>query len=161
MGTINYGHNKYINIGLNINKLGDYYNKYSGDEDDENYYDSINIMYEEIENILEKYNFYYYRVILNSGYYEGFYIDIDNNFPCCFDSWEDKREAQKELTMLKKFLLECVNNSYYITQYFPGWCTGYNTLSGTKKAINDTIKLMREEIKNTPTWYLYENNIYK
>ena len=69
----------------------------------------IEDMYTIIRAILNKYDFTFYHVTIEPGYYEGFYIDIENNFPYCYDSREDKRAAQKEVTELKALLIECVN----------------------------------------------------
>lgn len=121
----------------------DDYIKTSYDEDNAN-----------ITAILEKYSFYYFHVTIKPGYYEGFTLDIENNFSVAFDGWEDKRAAQREITSLKKCLLECAGVG--MVQCSPGWCTGYNDYKGTCKAIGATIKAMRDEVKNTPTWTQYE-----
>ena len=121
----------------------DDYIKTSYDEDNAN-----------VTAILEKYSFYYFHVTIKPGYYEGFTLDIENNFSVAFDGWEDKRAAQREITSLKKCLLECAGVG--MVQCSPGWCTGYNDYKGTCKAIGAAIKAMRDEVKNTPTWTQYE-----
>ena len=107
-----------------------------------------------VENILEKYDFYYFHVVIEPGYYEGFSIQIENNFQVYFDCWEDKRDAQKEITRIKAFLLECADCG--IVQCFPGWCTGYANREETIEGIKEAVKAMREEVKATPTWLQYE-----
>lgn len=107
-----------------------------------------------VSAILEKYSFYYFHVTIKPGYYEGFTLDIENNFSVAFDGWEDKRAAQREITSLKKCLFECAGVG--MVQCSPGWCTGYNDYKGTCKAIGAAIKAMRDEVKNTPTWRQYE-----
>ena len=92
-------------------------------------------------------------MIIKPGYYEGFTIDIENNFPVAFDTWEDKRDAQKEITQIKLFLLECVERG--LCQVFPGWCTGYRNYKESITGIKQAIKEMREEIKIIPTWLQY------
>lgn len=114
-------------------------------------YDADN---DNVITILEKYSFYYFHVAIKPGYYEGFTLDIENNFSVAFDGWEDKRAAQREITSLKKCLLECAGVG--MVQCSPGWCTGYNDYKGTCKAIGTAIKAMRDEVKNTPTWTQYE-----
>lgn len=103
-----------------------------------------------VEGILGKYDFYYFHVWIEPGYYEGFSIQIENNFPIYFDCWEDKRDAQKEITQVKTFLLECADCG--IVQCFPGWCMGYATREETIQGIKEAVKAMREEVKATPTW---------
>ena len=79
---------------------------------------------------------------------------IESNFPVAFDGWEDKQAAQREITSLKKCLLECAGVG--LVQCSPGWCTGYNDYKGTCEAIAAATKVMRDEVKNTPTWKQYK-----
>ena len=106
-----------------------------------------------IEFILEKYSFDYFHVTIKPGYYEGFTLDIENNFSVAFDGWKDKRAAQLEITSLKKCLLECAGVG--MVECWPGWCTKYNDYKGTCKAIGAAIKVMRDEVNSTPTWTQY------
>lgn len=142
MGTINYKTSDYITIGYNLNNI---------DYEDEFYNDIICDYYEQIKYTLDKQRFYYFHVVLNPGYYEGFSINIEFNFSYCFDNWEDKRAAQKEITEIKAFLLECIND-YECVSVWPGWGTTYHDYKTSLKHLNDAIKEMRETVKNTPTW---------
>lgn len=169
MGAVNYFTSDYITMGIEpysaydfendldfMNALRDEVNEYGGtlDEAFESY---IQTSYEademNIEFILEKYSFDYFHVTIKPGYYEGFTLDIENNYPVAFDGWEDKRAAQREITSLKKCLIECAGAG--MVQCSPGWCTGYNDYGGTIKAIGAAIKVMRDEVNNTPTWTQY------
>jgi hypothetical protein len=85
------------------------------------------------------------------GYYEGFSIDIEHNFTYCYDNWHEKRAAQKEITQIKKFLLECIND-FECCAVHPGWCTGYDNYMETLKELDAAILEMRETVKTTPTW---------
>ena len=136
MGAVNYGTSDYINIGLNVDAGLDEW--------------EVEQIRDEVQGILNKYGFYYFHVAIKPGYYEGFYIDIENNFPVCFDWYEEKRDAQKELTQLKMALFECVGAG--LVQYSPGWCTGYYTQAETVENIKATIKSSRDEVKNIPTY---------
>lgn len=149
MGTINYGTSDYITIGYNLNWDDSEFETWEEMENEKQL--DIEDMYTNIRAILNKYDFTFYHVVIKSGYYEGFYIDIENNFPYCYDSREDKREAQKEVTKLRAFLIECVNTG--LVQVWPGWCTSYHTHIKSIEAIKTAIKEMRTEIKNIPTWY--------
>ena len=145
MGTINYGTSDYITIGYNCNDI---------DYEDEFYNDIIQDCYDLAVSKLKEESFYYFHVKVEPGYYEGFYIDIEFNFPVCFDSWEDKKLAQKEITRLKAFLIDCVENCECCAVY-PGWCNGYADYKKTLEEIDAAIKEMRETVKQTPTYNQY------
>lgn len=121
------------------------------------YNNIICVSYKNIEIELKTHSFYYFHVVIKPGYYEGFTLDIENNFPVCYDSWEDKRAAQKEITELKQFLIDCAGLG--LVKCSLGWCTGYSDYKGTIKAIKAAIKEMREEIKTVPTWAQYERSV--
>ena len=160
MGTINYRTSDYITIGARPYDRNDFLN----DEDFMNEYGEADIdrfisMYEEddyynIKTLLENHRFYYYHVTIEYGYYEGFSLNIENNFPVAYDDYIEKREAQKEITEIKQFLIDCVNSG--MKQCFPGWGTTYLNREDSIKGINKAIKGMREEAKLTPTWAQYE-----
>lgn len=157
MGTINYGTSDYITIGLEPPSFDEYTEEAENGEELTDFYGRYQDMEasrDEIEVIRLKYNFSYYHVEIKAGYYEGFYIDIENNFGLCHDSNEDKREAQKEITQIKRFLLECAEAG--CVQCFPGWCTGYASKEKTIEGIKEAVKAMREEVRTTPTWWTCE-----
>lgn len=145
MGTINYNTSDFVTIGYNCNNI---------DYDDEFYNDFIQDYYDQIDYLLKKQHFYYFHVKLEPGYYEGFSIDIEFNFSVCFDDYFDKQNAQKEITQLKKFLLQCIND-FECCVVHPGWCTGHEDYSNSVLKLNTAIKEMRQTIKNTPTWIQY------
>ena len=150
MGTVNYKTSEYITIGLEPFDSEDYM-----DDCGEVNYVAMNCdyddMWDNIRCILDKYNFYYFHVTMEPGYYEGFSINIENNYDICYDSYTDKREAQKEVTQLKNFLLECVNNG--LCEVWPGWCTSYKGYEESIKAICQAMKDLKARIKSIPTWY--------
>lgn len=169
MGAVNYFTSDYITMGIEpysaydfendpdfMDALRDEVNEYGGTID-EAIVSYIQTSYEademNIEFILEKYSFDYFRITIKPGYYEGFTLDIENNFPDAFDGWEDKRAAQREITSLKKCLIECAGAG--MVQCSPGWCTGYNDYRGTCKAIGAAVKVMRDEVNSIPTWAQY------
>lgn len=146
MGTINYATSDYITIGYNCNDID--YNDIDCDfliDDD----------YNTVKNILNQYYFYYFHITLEPGYYEGFYINIEYNFPLFFDNCEERKEAQKEITTIKAALMQIINNTSCCA-VFPGWCTGYADYKSTVKEIGAAIKAMREEVKQTPTHTQYQ-----
>jgi len=152
MGAVNYFTSDYITMGLRPYDTDDF-----TDENNNIDYDEINYCYEadreNIENELEKHNFYYYHIVIKPGYYEGFTLDIENNFSVALDSWEDRKAANKEITEIKKFLIDCAGLG--LVKCSPGWCTGYADYNGTIKAIKEAIKEMRLELSTIPTWLQY------
>ena len=151
MGAVNYGTSDYITMAYNCNTEyapDDFWN----DENEQREFE-ISFLHDEVKAELEKHSFYYYHIAIKPGYYEGFYIDIENNFPVALDSWQDRRDANKEITEIKRFLIECAGLG--LVQCSPGWCTGYNDYKGTLKAIKAAIKEMRDELRTIPTWTQY------
>ena len=136
MGTINFAKSEIVTLGTLPGSA------YLEAEDD---------LYSAAREILSNYYFYYYHIAIKPGYYEGFYIDIENNFSYCYQDYDEKREAQKELTQLKKCLLELAATG--LASCYPGWCTGYAEPDQTKTDILEGIKSEREYIKTIPTWY--------
>ena len=144
MGAINYFTSDYITIGYNLNNF-DY-------DEIEWSQEIIREYFETLTELLKENYFYYWNVKIKPGYYEGFTIDIENNFPYCFDNYQEKKEALKEVTQIEKFLLECIND-FECCSVYPGWCTGYADYKESIKDLNRAIKEMKEEVKNTCTYY--------
>ena len=173
MGAVNYFTSDYITLGTKPYDYDDFANdpdlleevkreveEYGGTVE-EAIYSYIDGCYEaDYDNIsgeMEKHSFYYYHITIKPGYYEGFTLDIENNFGIAYDTWEDKRAAQKEITEIKAFLMECAGMG--LVKCSPGWCTGYSDYAGTIKAIKAAIKEMRAEARSIPTWGQYERSI--
>lgn len=141
MGAINYNTSDFITIGYNCNDI---------DYDEPFYYEFIQDDHEQTKYILDQYNFCYFDVKIKPGYYTGFYIDIEFNYKYCFDNYKDKRDALKEITQIKKFLLSCLD--FGCCAVWPGWCTTYFTAAESIEKINASIKEMRATVQITPTW---------
>ena len=148
MGTINYGSNEYINIGANPN------NYWIEDENGDNIFLDFEMDddYQNIKSLLDNYNFYYFNVTIEPGYYEGFYIDI--NFDYLWVDAYEKPEILKELTQLKKFLLKCAG--YGLLEYYPGWCMGYSDYKNTIESIKNMIRDTKQNILKYPTYKTYK-----
>ena len=170
MGAINYNTSDYITLGIKPYDIDDLRNspdfmdllknEYHIDIDNEEavlaeIYEEINNYYDcdkmNFESTLNKYNFRYFNIELIPGYYEGLSIDIKTNFD--FYDYRDKRDAQKEITQLKRFLIEIAGCGFI--QVFPGWCTGYRDYKNTIKSISAAIKEIREDVKKETTWSQY------
>lgn len=170
MGTINYFTSDYITLGLRpydteyftsdidfMEEVKKKVEEYGGTvESALNDYISFyyEADYENIECELDKHNFYYFDITIKPGYYEGFTLNIENNFPIALDCYEDRRDAQKEITEIKQFLMDCAGLG--LVECFPGWCTGYGDYKSTLDAIKKAVKEMREDVKTIPTWRQYE-----
>lgn len=102
MGAVNYFTSDYITMGLRpydslelendlefMEEMQTQVNEYGGTIENaitEYIEDCYNCDYENIKTELEKHNFYYYHIAIKPGYYEGFTLDIENNFPVALDS---------------------------------------------------------------------------
>lgn len=172
MGTINYKTSDYITMGARIQNYSDFENDSYFLEEMKEEIDRCgleNVIYSEIqenydcdranvETYLKQHYFYFYHVTIEPGYYEGFSINIENNFPVAYNDREEKRQAQKEITELKQFLLDCAGAG--IAVVYPGWCTTELSYNDSVKAIKAAIKEIREESKAIPTWLWYEREQY-
>jgi hypothetical protein len=145
MGTINYGYNKYFNMGMNL----------SLDYDEYDYIGEFNYLIEETQETLKKYTFDYFKIDIEYGYYEGFYIDID--FDYLWVDYYEKALILKELTQLKKLLFELCYIG--LVRYSPGWCMTYYTEEETKTAIKKAIRETKEEMKHFPTYKKYREGV--
>jgi hypothetical protein len=167
MGTINYRTSDYITMAIRPYYYTDFDEKeiaedycLANDCDIEDFdvapyiMDLIQSYYEddlaEAENVLSRYHFDYYHVKIEYGYYEGFSLDIENNYGCCYDDWQDRRYANKEITKLKQMLIELADIG--MVACYPFWIMRYEDYKGTLKCINEAIKEMRAEVKAIPTW---------
>lgn len=171
MGTINYNTSNYITMGIipehewdyvtdkvcfhEMEKLAEEWGVDTRSAILQNIQDNLEADITNVEWLLNnKYNFHYYYIKIEYGYYEGFSLFIGNNYGVAYDSYRDKPEAQKEITQIKQFLLDCHNLG--LVSVYPGWGTTYRSREETEADIEDAIREMREEVKRTPTWRQYE-----
>lgn len=146
MGAVNYTTSDYVTLGVIPYDSDDFENDVAIEE-------LYSLDYKNIEYELKKYYFNYFYIDIKPGYYEGFTLDIEFNYGLCFDSWEDRTAANKEITEIKKFLKDCAGLGMAVC--FPGWCTIFCDYAETLKEIDRAIKEMRKTIKETPTWNQY------
>lgn len=147
MGAINYGTSEYITIGLKLYNYDDYMT-----ETEEIDYELMQMDYdadrENAEYIIDKYNFKFFNVSIEFGYYEGFYLNINTDFD--FYNWEDKADALKEATQLKNMLIECCGCGLRVVH--TGWCTGYENYKDSIDSVKAAISEIKDDIKNTKTF---------
>lgn len=169
MGTVNYFTSDYITMGLRpydseefeknsefIEEMHRECEEYGGTIENaiaDYIEECYSCDYENVKTEIEKHNFHYFHIAIMPGYYEGFTLDIENNYPVAFDGYEDRQGALKEITEIKQFLKDCAGMG--LVKCSPGWCTGYADYNGTIAAIGKAVKAMREEVKATPTWRQY------
>ena len=170
MGTVNYRTSDYITLGIEplsawdleqdpgfMEEITECAEEW-GMEVEEAIYAYIRDTAEEdqynAQEELDKHHFYYYRIKIEPGYYEGFSLDIESNFPVAFNDWQEKREVQKEITEIKTILHNLADLG--LVEVWPGWCTKYQDRETTHKSIDKAIREMREDAKSTPTWLQYE-----
>lgn len=155
MGTINYKQNKYVTVGTNT----DIFTTEIDEDFEELEAETIfNDYYKELTNIISKYTFEFLNVEIKSGYYDGFYIDFNLDY-CFFDNYKEKMQVLKEITKLKNFLFECLENNMCVC--FPFWCTTYLNYEESKKEIIKAMKQFKEDIKKMPTCKTYDFRILK
>lgn len=170
MGTINYYTSNYITLGIEpcdsydlekdpkfMEEMQRRAEEYGNTIDYEIDQYIMDLYEDDITNIkieLKKHHFNYFHISIEPGYYEGFSLNIENNFCLYFNDYVEKREAQQEITELKHFLIECAGLGMEACS--PGWCTGYYNYKDTLKAIREAVREMRQEVQNIPTWKQYE-----
>ena len=158
MGTINYGTSDYITMGFNLDVEPEYRedNLFWAEED-----------FRVVDDIIKRYGFEYFKVTLEPGYYEGFYVDIKENYiktydwgkTECIDSYEERQAISREITAMREFLNELAD--MHMVSVYPGWGTGYADRKQTRADINEAIRSMRYELKSTPTWSVVQRNQFK
>ena len=156
MGAVNYHTRKYVTLGLEPYGFDEYTDE-NGETDFDERWEDMEVDAMNVECILKKYRFHYFNVTIQAGYYEGFSIDIDDVYSIYDDAY-DKRDALREATQVRRFLIECANAGLCACR--PGWCTAYLDYKETLKEINRATKEMKDEIKHTPTWASYRRKCY-
>lgn len=143
MGAVNYYTSDYITLAMPLD--------YSSDDEYDNIFER---MYNCVENALNNCDFQYFKVTTEFGYYEGFSIRIEDYFPFALDSWKERRDVNREITVIKYFLLKCAEIG--MLQCFPGWCTGWSSYTKTIDAIKAAARDMRTNANSIPTLRQYE-----
>ena len=183
MGAINYGTNSilcslgYYNTTLDTSEeaIKEYREEFDLSEEDysdseiaEKIYEDEAIFASDEMNEVERglSNYEYFDVSVECGYYEGFYISIDEKY-LYLDTYQDKILMQKELTRLKNDLIYCIENCG-VRVCYPGWCTDWEeSIEDSIAVLEASVKEERRRIKNLRTekqfWKLSQkerNEIY-
>ncbi len=160
MGTINYGTNKYITMGL---KPFDFEDTKKALEEcvsddisftDDDVYEQMNVETEEsrnnVEEILKDVSFDYFRLSIEPGYYEGFYIKIESDFEGNLDDENDKTKAREETEKLKDTLKALMDADSFICVVSPGWCMTYYDRDESLRRIDEAANEILEDIEKEP-----------
>lgn len=133
MGTINYKTGDVITLGFDV----------SGDVEEDYGIEEVEIMREYIEHKAEDIDHEWFKLDIDYGYYEGFYVAVNKNYSTdkelkrevsegiikqeIADMWrltdEEKEEIKAEAEELRKELKTLITESFVVC--FPSWCTGY------------------------------------
>lgn len=147
MGTVNYKTGEVITLGLDV----------SGDIEEDYGINGVELMREYIEHKAEDIDHEWFRLDIDSGYYEGFYIAVDKNYytdkemdrqykegiisRSVLDIWrltdEEKEEIKAEAEKLREELKTLITESFVVC--FPSWCTGYCDMEASKTEIDKAI----------------------
>lgn len=151
MGTINYSTGDFITLAVRP------FDPYIDDES--SYDDYVTDMAEYIKAIIASYDIgmYMIKVKFEYGYYDGFCVTVNDDQWSYFDFAEERRDAQREITQLKRMLLELIDAGMVVCS--PSWCTTYTDAEESRRLVKSAIARIREYINNVPTWYQYEHNL--
>lgn len=156
MGAINYGSNSILmNLGINTNLID--YDNYAVEEA------IIREIFDEAENEINSYNFNYYNIYLKCGYYEGFYLSIENTIDV-YDDENDRLCNLKELMQVRELLIKlCLLG---MVSYTPGYCMSFkdykNTIYEIEEAIAvESIRINDLLLDNEITFKMWREGILK
>ena len=156
MGTINYKTGEVITLGLDV----------SGDIEED--YEGINyvydILYNDIKDKVEALDHDWFKLDIDCGYYEGFYLAVDKNYYSdnemdkqlrtgiitqdVFDMWrltdEEREDVKAESEKLRTELKSLITESFVVC--FPSWCTGYCNREASMTEIDKAIDKVISEL---------------
>lgn len=156
MGAINYGTNRilcslgyyYISPDTDEETIKEYRKEFDLSEEEWSdseieekiYEDNSEMLRDDMKEVEKRLGDYeYFEVSVECGYYEGFYISIDEKY-LYLDTYQDRILMQKELTKLKNDLIYCIEN-LGVRVCYPDWCTGW------EKSVEDSIKVLEASVK--------------
>lgn len=166
MGTINYRTSEYITLGYKPEYPSDF-------ADDKEFMEQMREEAEAVEMDVDDYirdwiymneedmynnvlfalkggrEFYYFKVEVEPGYYDGFSVQISRDTPLYMEPWE-KDDAYGEIKELEKFLILCANQG--MVECYPGWGTGYEDYGKTVADITEAMAQARKDIDDAPVW---------
>lgn len=109
-------------------------------------YNDYQDIYNTAKNIIDNYDFEWYELHVLPGYEEGYSINIECCLPGHFDTYQHKKEAQKEVTQVKECLIRLVKECGF-RECFPSWSTSYSDVKGTIKALMRLLSLCAKRLQ--------------
>lgn len=161
MGTINYFTSDVITLVFDENNvdteyikdvLTDYGEEYPRDDVeqwkiDDYIQECIDDRYNIVESRLDDAEtFYYFKIEIKSGYYDGVQIIIEDLTKYGFDDSQEKRDALKEVNRLKNLLHLITAHDGFIA-CSPSWCSAYYSENQTHARIDTAIKELKSRIR--------------
>lgn len=166
MGTINYKTSDYITLGIKPYDREDFINdpecmeaaireSIESDISIRHYIDDLIGSYyeadkENAECFISKYDFRYFSLSVEPGYYEGLYVDLSEEFPLFIDDEDERKEILQEIETLKSVLIDIAGCGFVAC--FPGWSTGYSDYNGTLKEIETACNYLKENAMERKPW---------
>lgn len=145
MGAINFG------TLTNINRLAIVNEPMTAEEIEQQEF--FNYPLDETQEELNNYNFYYFNLSIEYGYYNGFYLKLkEDNTKYIYDNTKEKQEALKELTAIKNILIKFVKNGL-LWGCYPSWIYNRLETAETIKQIKSIIKELKAETMASYTEY--------
>ena len=133
MGTINYGTSQFVTVAAP---------DYDGNME------AYNTLEDWVRDKLNQYNFEYYDLDIEYGYYEGFYINIMKNDSFYFLDTLDAKETapiiRNEIDSVIALLKELCELGCCVVH--PGWCTAYLNLEDSIKEIESAKYMMISDL---------------
>jgi hypothetical protein len=115
------------------------------------YYDDFYFELEEVDETIKNKNFYYFNLLIKYGYYNGFYLKLeDDNTKYIYENTKEKQEVLKELTQIKKILVDFVKNGF-LWGCYPSWVYSKLEKKETLTELRKIIKELKEETKKSYT----------
>lgn len=100
-------------------------------------------------DIISEYNFEFFQVSIEPGYYEGFSVYISNDLPGEYWDADERQQALTDAASLGDMLKELVNDACLV-EVWPGWCTAYQDPAHSLTDVRKAIKGLIYDINDTP-----------
>ena len=122
---------------------------------EENYEEVSLDYYKDVRHLLQTLSLSYYAVSVEQGYYDGFYIDIQDRSRV-YNMEEERKEQMRELTGIRTILASIIIN-YPMRVCYPHWSTNWEetidkSIAALDKAVEEEKK--RLTTKKTELWDL-------
>lgn len=116
---------------------------------EEQFYEYINDCFKDCKFVLENQNFEHWKVSVEGGYYQGFWVNISQETLCVYDE-EERLQIHKELTQIRAKLRHCIRE-FGLRVHYPGWVVKWEeTMEKSLDKLQECIKEERKKVKKLP-----------